>query len=482
MSDRGGAARAGQAGAARHAHSAGHLGDAAGVRLRGLPRGDLGPHCSAEVSGTGGRGGGYRPEGRPMSSPVSVDPAEIERFVNALFPRASEGGFVSVRAFFDDELAKRSNEKPFKISHGPAQWRRAGAGHRGGHQDRRGCRAIQAPGRGRARRSRRSPAERPARRACSRAWCFPSSWTRGRPLLSPALRAVIGPPTLVVASGGMWTDTETGELHDKLHVHWRLNEPTQAAGGAPSSEAGAVARLRSGRGRRHLQAGRPPDADGRVRCIGRIRPIPSWHGSSTSNPDSEISLDDVLSELEGLAILRGEADDADPAPSQGDPTADSELLHQCAERITNADLEWAAWNRLGMAFWRASDGSEAGFQAFDTVSRKSAKYDAEATRARWAHYRNFTSRQDRRARPWSTRPGRPIPTSGGGGHEAHSRADRSQHRARSPAFGRCAFDTSHDGLALDLGGSGLTHGMWRCSAGGFSRRAAGGSGTRTCCI
>ena len=52
-----------------------------------------------------------------------------------------------------------------------------------------------------------------------------------------------------------------------------------------------------------------------------------------------------------------------------------------------------AWNRLGLAFWRTSGGSEAGFEAFDTVSRKSAKHDPAATRARWAHF--ATSPPDR---------------------------------------------------------------------------------------
>ena len=37
-------------------------------------------------------------------------------------------------------------------------------------------------------------------------------------------RALLGPPTVVVASGGEWTDTTTGEVQPKLHAHWRLSE------------------------------------------------------------------------------------------------------------------------------------------------------------------------------------------------------------------------------------------------------------------
>ena len=46
---------------------------------------------------------------------VAPDPAQLERFVNSLFAHASEGGTISLRAFYDDDLAKRRDEKPFRI-------------------------------------------------------------------------------------------------------------------------------------------------------------------------------------------------------------------------------------------------------------------------------------------------------------------------------------------------------------------------------
>jgi hypothetical protein len=39
-----------------------------------------------------------------------------------------------------------------------------------------------------------------------------------------------------------------------------------------------------------------------------------------------------------------------------------------------------------MAFFAASNGSEAGLAAFDRVSQRSAKYDADDTRRRWEHF------------------------------------------------------------------------------------------------
>ena len=56
-------------------------------------------------------------------------------------------------------------------------------------------------------------------------------------------------------------------------------------------------------------------------------------------------------------------------------------------RIENYEFDWANWNRLGMAIWRATGGSEEGFVIFDAWSQKNEeKYDAEATRERWDHY------------------------------------------------------------------------------------------------
>jgi hypothetical protein len=39
------------------------------------------------------------------------------------------------------------------------------------------------------------------------------------------LEAVLGAPTIVVASGGEWLNVETGEQEPRLHMHWRLARP-----------------------------------------------------------------------------------------------------------------------------------------------------------------------------------------------------------------------------------------------------------------
>src|SRR5579872_97499 len=40
------------------------------------------------------------------------------------------------------------------------------------------------------------------------------------------LAGVLGEPTIVVASGGEWTDPETGEMQEKVHLHYRLKKAT----------------------------------------------------------------------------------------------------------------------------------------------------------------------------------------------------------------------------------------------------------------
>jgi hypothetical protein len=54
--------------------------------------------------------------------------------------------------------------------------------------------------------------------------------------------------------------------------------------------------------------------------------------------------------------------------------------------IANPNLPWAEWNRIGMAIFRATGGCEDGFEIFDRLSQRSAKYNARTTRARWQHY------------------------------------------------------------------------------------------------
>lgn len=61
-------------------------------------------------------------------------------------------------------------------------------------------------------------------------------------------------------------------------------------------------------------------------------------------------------------------------------------VESALEAIPNDNRSWDSWNVIGMAVWRATDGSEAGLEAFDYWSQKSRKYEPEAPEERWRAY------------------------------------------------------------------------------------------------
>ena len=154
---------------------------------------------------------------------LAADTDQIASFVDALFRHANEGGFVSLRAFDD----KEKGQPPFAI------------------------RAVQINGTGLAPIIERASdmANRCANAAQSVVFCPPVATfltdenakaenVAGGVALSvecdaapqaarQKLELLLGAATVIVASGGHWTDPDTGEVQDKLHLHWRLNEPTE---------------------------------------------------------------------------------------------------------------------------------------------------------------------------------------------------------------------------------------------------------------
>jgi len=70
----------------------------------------------------------------------------------------------------------------------------------------------------------------------------------------------------------------------------------------------------------------------------------------------------------------------------GNPEADAALVAAALAVIPNDDLGWGDWNRIGMATWRATAGSDDGLAAFTAWSAKSKKHDADTTRERWRHF------------------------------------------------------------------------------------------------
>jgi hypothetical protein len=119
----------------------------------------------------------------------------------------------------------------------------------------------------------------------------------------------------------------------------------------------------------------------------------SWHRKEEPrlarivayNPDCQIELVHALDTLREAVDAMGQHQPEERGVT-AEPGADPLDIVAALAIIPNGDLPWDEWNRIGMATWRASGGSETGYAAFAAWSVKSGKYSAPETRARWDHY------------------------------------------------------------------------------------------------
>jgi hypothetical protein len=156
-----------------------------------------------------------------MTLPLEPDRSQIEIFTAALFCHAGGDGFVSVRAFYEDDSSKPFRITPTSMKGGLAFLNEA---------------AIDD-----ARRAAQSPKKvvfcpplavfsnnKRAREIDIAEGLVLSIECDSRPQEAQArLESILGPATVVVRSGGTWTDPQTGEVQDKLHLHWRLRSPAR---------------------------------------------------------------------------------------------------------------------------------------------------------------------------------------------------------------------------------------------------------------
>ena len=174
------------------------------------------------------------------------------------------------------------------------------------------------------------------------------------------LEDLLGPATVVVASGGEWTNPKTAEIEPKLHLHWRLSKPT----GTPEEHE----KLKEARRLATELVG----GDGtNISIVHPIRWPGSWHRKGTpriakidaSSDGSEIDLVEAVERLRdasGAATFAGFGFKTDSKFRASDPAAVASALSV----IPNDNLPWPDWNIIGMAIWAATGGSEVGRQAF----------------------------------------------------------------------------------------------------------------------
>jgi hypothetical protein len=193
------------------------------------------------------------------------------------------------------------------------------------------------------------------------------------------LEAILGEPTVVVQSGGIWTNPNTCEVEPKVHLHWRLSKPTSTKTGHDT--------LREARGLATKLV------DGDDTNISIVHPI-RWPGSLhrknksvlariVSSSDRDI---DLAAAVERLRVAAG-ADATGAKTCNKFRADDPEAVKSALSVIPNNNLEWNDWNLIGMGTWGATKGSEVGREAFAKWSAKSSKNDPNATESRWQHYK-----------------------------------------------------------------------------------------------
>jgi hypothetical protein len=171
------------------------------------------------------------------------------------------------------------------------------------------------------------------------------------------LEALLGSATVVVESGGEWTNPKTGQVEPKVHLHWRLKKPTST-----QKEHDLLKEART-------LAANLVGGDGTNKSV--VHPIRwpgSWHRKHTPrlakivafSDDAEIDLNEALGILREATVSR-----TGKTIKTGKLEApDAAAVVAALAVIPNNDLDWDDWNKVGMAIWGAMGGSALGYSVF----------------------------------------------------------------------------------------------------------------------
>mgnify|MGYP000303259162 CR=1 FL=1 len=197
------------------------------------------------------------------------------------------------------------------------------------------------------------------------------------------LEKILGPATIVIASGGIWTGPD-GRTKDKLHLYWRLSRPAR--------ETDEIWLLNSVRKTAAKLAG------GDTTAASPAHPLRwpgSWHTKGEPRLCRIIGGDDSREiDLADAARLLNVDEKASAGSRSGRPAGSyfltklplaAEQLADVVDNLPNKDLSWEEWNERLMAFYDASHDSEEGKEAARRWSAKSTKHDDDAFEARWDH-------------------------------------------------------------------------------------------------
>ncbi|WP_193227681.1 DUF5906 domain-containing protein [Aureimonas psammosilenae] len=205
------------------------------------------------------------------------------------------------------------------------------------------------------------------------------------------LEGVLGPATIIVASGGVWTAPD-GSKQEKRHVYWRLAQPA-------TDRETLLALTRARRIACDLVGA---DATG-VSVAHPMRWPGSWHTKGEprlcrivgGDAERDVDLDEALAALEEAAKAAGVSVDQRGAALRDErhgfktqQPLSAKTLSDAARLIPNGPYRdeadaWAKWIRVGMGFYDGSWASVDGLEAFHAWSAKHEFYDAEKTDQKW---------------------------------------------------------------------------------------------------
>jgi hypothetical protein len=215
---------------------------------------------------------------------------QLEIFVEAMFRHCGSDGFVSLRAF------PEGGTKAFRIT--PISLKG-------------GLRFLMDAAEDDARRAARDPKpivfcppiatftnkDRAGEKDLAEAPVLSLELDQHPQVAREGLERLLGPPTLIVRSGGIWMNPATGDAEDKLHIHWRLKIPARGE---------AIAKLKRAR---QLATALVDGDPSNVPACHPLRWPGSWHRKAEPrlceilvlDPDREIDLDTALAVLQAVA-------------------------------------------------------------------------------------------------------------------------------------------------------------------------------------
>jgi hypothetical protein len=226
---------------------------------------------------------------------MEADGSLLAEFIDALFRYADEGTFVSLRAFYDDRDGV-FGIRPACLS-GGLEPLLAAAGRFAMDCASAPARVVFAPPVATFDNEKRADEASLANGLALSVEC-----DRAPGPARLRLESLLGTATVVVESGGEWLDEATGEPQRKLHLHWRLAEPTR--------DPDAHAQLKEARALATALVGGDPS---NKPAVHPIRWPGSWHRKgaprlatiASLHPDTEIELSDALELLREAATAAG---------------------------------------------------------------------------------------------------------------------------------------------------------------------------------